>query len=146
MSYKSLQLLLVACSLAGCAPAMNPPPATTLPTTSPAEVKSRAWQNRILAVFADEESDPRLEEQRKLLGPGVAEFRKRDLLFVEVVGDDPLRDALGVPRSGFHVRLVGKDGTTKLQDTEPVPLRRLLDVIDGMPMRLDEIRSDPSKR
>lgn len=107
---------------------------------TPADVKSQQWRHRLLVVFADEENDPRLATQRRLLGPVIAELRERDVLLIEVVGDDPLREALGVPRTGFHALLVGKDGGVKLREPQPVRPQTLVALIDAMPMRQAELR------
>lgn len=122
------------------------------PTTAPAEglpvlrdvtaadVAGQRWQHRLLVIFADEETDPRLTAQRRLLGPAIAQLRERDVLLIEVVGDDPLREGLGVEKRGFHAVLVGKDGGVKLREREPVRPQTLTAVIDAMPMRQAEIR------
>lgn len=107
---------------------------------TPADVASQRWQHRLLIIFSDEETDPRLATQRRLLGPAIAQLRERDVLLIEVVGDDPLREGLGVEKRGFHALLVGKDGGVKLREREPVRPQTLLAVIDAMPMRQAEMR------
>lgn len=114
-------------------------PATTGPTTTRAVQDNILWEHRLLAVFADEERDDRLDEQRRALGPGVQALRDRDVRVVEIVGADPLREALEVPRGGFHVVLVGKDRGVKLRSTTVVSLERITSLIDTMPMRQREL-------
>jgi hypothetical protein len=104
------------------------------------ELADRQWENRLLIIFAEEESDLRLSEQRRLIGPGIARLQQRDVMVVEVVGADPLRQTLSVPAGGFHVLLVGKDGGVKLRSPAPVPAERLIDLIDSMPMGRQEAR------
>lgn len=117
--------------------------ATTLPVirgVTPEQVSERRWQNRLLIVMAEEESDPRLMTQRRMLGPGIGGLRERDVLLIEVVGDDPLRGSLQVGKGGFHVLLVGKDGGVKLRESSPVLPERINAVVDAMPMRQAEMR------
>jgi len=45
-----------------------------------------------------------------------------------------------VAPDAFRVVLVGKDGTEKRRDAEPVAARSLFDTIDAMPMRQREMR------
>jgi hypothetical protein len=51
-----------------------------------------------------------------------------------------LYDHFGVPADAFRVVLVGKDGTEKRRDAEPVTARSIFDTIDAMPMRQREMR------
>lgn len=87
----------------------------------------------MLVVFADEEKDTKLDEQRRALGPGVKALEARGIRLVEVVGEDPLRDALGVlnPPAGFQVVLVEKSGVIRLKTPEVVDLARLTALADS---------------
>lgn len=117
--------------------------ATTLPVirdATPEQVAERQWQNRLLIVMAEEEADPRLITQRRMLGPAIGGLRERDVLLIEVVGDDPLRESLQVGKGGFHVLLVGKDGGVKLRESSPVLPERINAIVDAMPMRQAEMR------
>ncbi|MFB6231804.1 MAG: DUF4174 domain-containing protein [Salinibacter sp.] len=119
------------------------------------------WEHRLLFVFAPADAGdalPRQEEQFRGRDEG---FRDRDLLLVTVRGTeqgtrreqpgaDPrpltegaarrLRERFSVPPDSFRVVLVGKDGTEKRRDPEPVAARSLFDTIDAMPMRQREMR------
>ncbi len=121
----------------GDTPATQPGSTTQM---TPDEFSDRQWQNRLLVIFADEESDLRLDEQRREMGPMIAQMRDRDVMMVEIVGQDPLRETLGVGNEGFHVVLVGKDGGVKLRSEAPVRGARIVSLIDSMPMRQDEVK------
>jgi hypothetical protein len=51
-----------------------------------------------------------------------------------------LRERFDVAPDVFRVVLVGKDGTEKRRDAEPVTARSIFDTIDAMPMRQREMR------
>ena len=53
-----------------------------------------------------------------------------------------LYDRFSVGPGEFRVVLVGKDGTEKRRDPEPVTARSLFDTIDAMPMRQREMRQN----
>jgi len=99
------------------------------------------WQSRPIVVFADNENDPRFEQQLALLEDQAAALAERDV--VVLTDTDPsakseLRKELR-PR-GFMMVLIGKDGGIKLRKASPWDVRELTRVIDKMPMRQREIR------
>jgi len=119
------------------------------------------WEHRLLFVFAPSaEADP-LATQQEAFNGHAAGFRDRDLLLLTITGEarghlqeeagaepqplteaavDRLYDHFGVPLDAFRVVLVGKDGTEKRRDAEPVTTRSVFDTIDAMPMRQREMR------
>lgn len=112
------------------------------------------WENRIVVIFADQETKQDLARQYQTLLIDGDELRDRDLIVVAVETDlveidgvasqaicaDGLRDALNVPKQGFSVLLIGKDGGVKLRSRQPVTTKDLFALIDGMPMRRREMR------
>ncbi len=99
-------------------------------------------RSRVLLLFAPNGTDPALLRQRAILakaGPAAAE---RDLLAVEVIGNDPwdagLRHKFDAGIDRFRAVLVGKDGGAKMTSAEPFEATRLFEVIDAMPMRRGE--------
>lgn len=122
------------------------------------------WEHRLLFVFASSASDARLAKQREALDGSAAGVRDRDLLLIILMGDGengtlqsgpgqgarPLTTAavrrlyaqFTVGPDAFRVVLVGKDGTEKRRDSDPVTARSLFDTIDAMPMRQREMRQN----
>lgn len=121
------------------------------------------WEHRLLFVFVPAEATDRREAQEDAFGEVGAGFRDRDLLLITLTGTmegtvretpgaeaRPLTDAaverlydrFKVPTDSFRVILVGKDGTEKRRDAEPVTVRSIFDTIDAMPMRQREMRED----
>lgn len=134
----------------------------TPPDSVDFRLEAHRWEHRLLVVFALSGSDDALNSQlHQFEGQGDG-FRDRDLLLLTLAGTNghlrsapeavphPLTDAavrrlydrFGVPPDAFRMVLVGKDGTEKRRDAEPVTARALFDTIDAMPMRQREMRED----
>lgn len=135
--------------------------ADTTPDSVDFRLDAHRWEHRLLFVFApsaDAEALTTQEKQFEGMGPG---FRDRDLLLLTITGPGTgtlrrapgeeeralteaavgrLYDHFGVPTDAFRVVLVGKDGTEKRRDAEPVSPRSIFDTIDAMPMRQREMR------
>lgn len=98
---------------------------------------------RLLLVFAPSVSEPRYEEQRRLLEGHEAGLEDRGLLFIPVFeGEseaDAPRERYGVSYGRFEAVLVGKDGGEKFRSAEPVTPEELFELIDAMPMRRREM-------
>ena len=124
-------------------------------------LEAHRWEHRLLLVFAPPDRTDSLEAQRAQFEGHDAGFRDRDLLLLTITGEaagtlreapegaerpltEPavrrLYDHFGVPTEAFRVLLVGKDGTEKRRDAEPVTARSIFDTIDAMPMRQREMR------
>lgn len=122
---------------------------------SPFSLNTFQWKNRLLLVFAPDAASAEYRSQLRLLEPQQAELADRDLLLIPVLGtgettvqgqsidsaaSSQLRDQFGVQPDQFCVILVGKDGTEKRRERQPVPPNVLYDQIDAMPMRQREMR------
>ena len=124
-------------------------------------LEAHRWEHRLLLVFAPPVRTDSLEAQRAQFEGHDAGFRDRDLLLLTITGEaagtlreapegterpltEPaarrLDDHFGVPTEAFRVLLVGKDGTEKRRDAEPVTARSIFGTIDAMPMRQREMR------
>ena len=126
-------------------------------------LEAHRWEHRLLFVFAPAEGDSALTAQEERFSGQDAGFRDRDLRLLTLwAGTDGtvraapdtaprpltaaaverLYDRFDVPTDAFRVVLVGKDGTEKRRDAEPVTVRSVFDTIDAMPMRQREMRED----
>ena len=124
-------------------------------------LEDHRWEHRLLFVFAPSDTSETLVQQDKAFADHDAGFRDRELLLLTVTrsdrgthrtvpGADPqplteaatrrLRERFDVAPGAFRVVLVGKDGTEKRRDAEPVSARSLFDTIDAMPMRQREMQ------
>jgi hypothetical protein len=149
-------------SLLACLLTVLPAVAMATPADSvDFRLERHQWEHRLLFVFAPSDTSDALAQQASAFEGHDAGFRDRDLLLLTVTGADQgmhrpvpgadpqpltgaaarrLRDRFDVPPDAFRVVLVGKDGTEKRRDAEPVTARSLFDTIDAMPMRQREMR------
>lgn len=123
-------------------------------------MESYRWNKRPLLVFAPNPESAVARDQRAALTEATADFRDRDMVHVEVLGQavwidqtksdsvdaDLLREEYGVANSETVVLLIGKDGGVKLRRDAAINPRDLYSLIDTMPMRQREIREDVTTR
>ena len=142
-------------------PGLVPPTQAAVPkstlglTMSTFSLNSFQWKNRLLLVFAPDRDHPTYRSQLRLLEQQQAELTDRNLLVIPVLATGEmtmagqtidaatsaqLRQQFGVQPDQFCLILVGKDGTEKRRDLQPVPPLTLYDQIDAMPMRQREMQ------
>jgi hypothetical protein len=103
------------------------------------------WEKRLLLVFAPNEKNADYLLQRTIETDNSAAFKERNLLVV-TVKEEKLYQQYAVKPSAFVVILIGKDGSPKVRDTKPFTMSRLMDIIDSMPMRQDEIKRNKKRK
>jgi len=105
--------------------------------------------NRVLLVFAPRLDDPRLAAQRRAFDGAALAMAERDLLLVQVAGGqvigahdkaDKLRTRHHVSPGDYRTMLIGKDGEVAMSIVGPISAGHLVQRIDAMPMRQDEMR------
>ncbi len=121
---------------------------------APFSLDALRWKKRVLVLSAPSRDDARLEDQLEALAEVPEEFADRDMVLVTLLGEGPssadeqplsaeeaedVRRQVGISPGSFAVRLIGKDGGTKLSSDEPVPVAELYALIDSMPMRRSEM-------
>ena len=114
---------------------------------------------RPLLIFAPRPDDPQLEIQLRTLTEHAAEAHDRDLVPIALPYNNPSSSAAQLTpsetqeaRRRFHVApgdflvvLIGKDGGAKLKSDKPLSMQKLIDTIDAMPMRQEEMRAGRGK-
>lgn len=98
------------------------------------------WRHRLLLVFAPNEDDEKLAEQKTLLEGGEPGFEERGLDPIYLPADDEVREHFGVEGDVFAAILIGKDGTEKARFERPVEPEELFRRVDEMPVRKSETR------
>ena len=113
------------------------------------------WKNRLLFVFAPHSSHPSLTDLRSGLTAQKEEIVDRDMIIFQIYETgssfkdmleidheeaDKLRQNFRVSPGRLTVILVGKDGGVKLRRNEQANLNEIFLLIDGMPMRREEMR------
>ena len=107
------------------------------------------WKNRILVLFENDSNSKKLNNTLNTIKKNTAEFKERDLLvfiytdelFFDINGKATnLKNSTTLPKSHDGYILIGKDGGIKATEPYPIQLEKLWDLIDGMPMRKNEMR------
>jgi hypothetical protein len=133
---------------------------------APVTLDSMRDRYRPLLVFAPHLTSE-FRKQMSILADGAKDLRERDMLNVPIVYKwsemgDGIFDGIGnvtvtlslaeqaAARRRFHIRpndftviLIGKDGGEKLRSHQPISLDTVRSTIDAMPMRQEEMRSQP---
>lgn len=106
------------------------------------------WKHRPLLIFAPSPDDERYRDQIEKFQGRSREIEDREMVLLHIFEQDgngeetqALRDRYGVRNGEFLVVLVGKDGGTKLDASEPLNPAEVFDLIDAMPMRRKEIQN-----
>lgn len=117
------------------------------------------WKNRPLLVFAPSAEHPLVREQLARVDAERAGFRERDMVLLRIpphgegradgealsaVDVDALRAEFGIEPDEFAAILVGKDGTEKQRWMRPAEMVAVFRLIDGMPMRREEMKQKPA--
>ena len=113
------------------------------------------WDNRILVVTANSESDSLYQKQMREFEDREEGFRDRDLIIFSLFrngmsrldqqalhqeSSEAILEKYGSGDSDFRILLIGKDGGVKLQKDAPVSVEDIFGLIDSMPMRQREMR------
>jgi hypothetical protein len=113
------------------------------------------WKNRIIIIFAKDRDSGFYVEQVNNLDENSIEFKERDLVSYHIfdlngIGPDNqylekadllhLKNHYNFDQGPFKLLLIGKDGTVKLERSEPVTSTEIYRLIDSMPMRQIEIQ------
>lgn len=112
----------------------------TLPINAQVEIEQHQWKARVLLFFVPAEEDAEWREQQQIFATDKQGLKERDLVFYKIEAQDELWQKYRVATEQFTAILVGKDGTEKLRQNEPLALARLYATIDAMPMRQREMR------
>ena len=144
LTLNNLLTLLALVSAAGCAAATETPamPSSSQPATI--DLSHYKWNNRVIVMFAPTADDANAVQQRASLNADQQALADRDLVLIEVIGNQPdtaaLRQQYDVSVEQFAVLLIGKDGGEKRRDLQPVEPSEIFRLIDSMPMRQREMR------
>ncbi len=115
---------------------------------------------RPLLIFASRPDDPQLTIQLRTLQDHAAEVQDRQIVPLAVVYNNPsptdakltatdaeaTRRRFRVAPNEFTIILLGKDGGEKLRALRPLPMSKLNDTVDSMPMRQNEMKHGKSLR
>ena len=94
-------------------------------------LESHRWKHRVLIVTAQSLADISYQRQAAELVAAFSDLLVRDMV---------LESEFGHPE--FSIVLIGKDGTEKLRRNRPITAAEIFALIDAMPMRQAEMRSE----
>lgn len=94
---------------------------------------------RKLLLFG--EGLPAYEKQLRLIEAGQKDLSERDVQIDRISGDTQRIKKYNLKEGQFTVLLIGRDGGEKFRAHEPVSVKSLIDLIDAMPMRKQEMKS-----
>jgi hypothetical protein len=100
------------------------------------------WIARPLVIFADSANDPRFSQQLNMLAERESELLDRDVVILtdtDPAARGPLRVELR-PRD-FGLVLIDRDGSVLQRRPSPTTAREIINLIDRLPSRRQEIGS-----
>lgn len=118
------------------------------------DVKKHKWENRVLLVFTHKKNDEIFNKQISNLLKEKKGLTERKLIIYQFVKDQYSinfdskwllsslkKNKYKTESENFKVVLIGLDGGIKLEQTSLLSTKKLFTIIDGMPMRRNEIRN-----
>ena len=130
----------------------------TAAPVSATQMSEYLWQNRPLLLFAPSIADSRLQQTRHKLQRRSCELDDRNMIIGVILeqgqsrlDDQPISPAdasaqrrrFAIDRDQFAAILIGKDGSEKYRTYDVPELDGIFALIDGMPMRQDEMSQNP---
>ncbi|WP_147405645.1 DUF4174 domain-containing protein [Gillisia mitskevichiae] len=121
------------------------------------DLSKHHWENRLILLLTDDLKNDNFTSQLLELETGLKDLEERKVLVYRVfqykmkLGLDKDAewtvatnlykkfDTNGTP---FEIYIIGLDGKIKLQDHTCISLDKIVDLIDSMPMRKNDIRSN----
>jgi len=125
------------------------------------DLKSHRWKDRVLLIQTSSELSDKYQKQLREFNDWGNELKERKLVIYTIVGDtynvtnyqnkksnkswkstDELFDDLIDKNDDFRVILLGLDGGIKLEKSTVLKRKELFNIIDSMPMRMNELRKN----
>ncbi len=115
-------------------------------------LKQYQWKNRILLIFSPTLDNDKLLTQQKLFAPEKAAWDERSVKLFTVTQHDwkqspfsqneqkRLRGQFKIDDDAFSIILIGKDGGEKFRSSTVVASSKIINMIDSMPMRRQEMK------
>ena len=104
---------------------------------------AQSQNKRRVLLFADTENNTTLIQQKQILASDEAGCLDRDMVMETYEldkTDKKVRDKYNISSAPFTFLLIGKDGHVALRAYKTIPKAQLFALIDGMPMRRDEMK------
>jgi hypothetical protein len=119
------------------------------------DLEKHLWKDRVLLIFSKDDKSEKLQKQLEVLSKGKKGLTERKLEiysftpelfrtnFQEDWGESTyLFKKQGDLLNDFQVILIGLDGGIKMKQTSVLELKELFACIEGMPMRIAEVKNE----
>ena len=93
------------------------------------------WTNRIIVTYSQSEDHPKVLRLKQEISQNLCQFNNRNLLHFHV-------NTRNSDDEDFRIILIGYDGGMKYDSENISSLKIFFDLIDTMPMRRREMRTD----
>tara|TARA_R100000935_G_C2707988_1_gene112916 strand:- start:92 stop:520 length:429 start_codon:yes stop_codon:yes gene_type:complete len=125
-------------------------------TVQSQDLSKHHWENRIILLLTEDLEDHNFTNQLKELETGLKALEERNVIVYQVyqhqmkmglakdanwTAATNLYKKYDEKNTAFEFYLIGLDGKVKLQDYNCISIDKIVDLIDSMPMRKNEIRS-----
>jgi len=123
------------------------------------DLKTHRWENRILLIHSTNQNSETYQKQLAILQKNESGLKERKLLIYQLKGEEyqtgitftnkwkkiehqSIKDIQKNIDADFEVILIGLDGRIKLSQNSILSSNNLFSLIDGMPMRRQEIENE----
>lgn len=113
------------------------------------DLSKHQWKNRVLLIYTDDKNADDFKNQIKILSEHKKELTERKLVVYQFSENQYKTDFNTVwflsnfkkASEEFKVILIGLDGDVKLKQKTILTTEKLFAIIDGMPIRKNELKS-----
>lgn len=123
------------------------------------DLENFRWKNRLILIFSPSKTDTVYLRQIRELENEKKALEDRDIVVLHIFPQGgfydthkinqgsakALRKNYRIAENQFMLILVGKDGGTKLKENKMTHLSQILGLIDSMPMRIQEMKTQKNK-
>lgn len=117
------------------------------------DLKKHQWESRVLLIFTDDKNADKFKNQIKILSENKKGLKERKLVVYQFTKNEfttnfnevwsssnSLFKKIVNNKDSFKVILLGLDGGIKLEQDRILSPEKLFTIIDGMPMRKNELK------
>jgi len=100
------------------------------------QLKKYQWKNRIIILESVSIENTNFQKQLKALDAHHKGIKERKIIVIQSINQTfEIK-----PKNRFQIRLIGLDGSIKMESNNFIPVTNIFNTIDAMPMRQTELR------
>ena len=109
------------------------------------------WKNRIVVLYETEINIAEVKSALETIESNASKINERDIIVFTYIDnvlyttegkETAIKKSSTLPKSYNGYILIGKDGGIKAKSPYPFKIQQLIDLIDSMPMRRNEMKSN----